>query len=84
MKIRSVELAPSVPPTGNINPASRGFAHRQASLLYLKNYSPYSLYKEESITLRETQTGTYEVIAGNDAVILERACRKGQVIDFWI
>jgi hypothetical protein len=84
MEIRSIKLAPIVPQSGNIVRASRVIAHRQSPPLMPKAYNPYAASWEESITCRETTTGTYEAISGNDSVILEQSNRKGQIVDIWL
>jgi hypothetical protein len=79
-----MELKPIIVQTGPINRVAREVIRQQPLLPSPKAFNPYALYREESITCRETAAGTYECISVHEPGIHEQAGYKGQLIDLWI
>jgi len=79
-----MELAPISHQTSPINRVGREVIWQQRSLPKLTILHPYTSYREESITCRETTTGTFECISGNDQGSYGRSGYKGQMIDIWV
>jgi hypothetical protein len=86
MKIGTTDVVPVVAQTNPAGRVAQEAARQQSRVSRQKPHTPYSVHQEESITCRETSTGTYEaILTGNDLAIHGKAeDRKGQIIDLWI
>ena len=84
LKIGITDIAPIIPQAGHVQRVTQEDSRRQPSSVRLQPYRSYAPPREESITCRETTTGTYEAVLGADPVLREQSSRKGQIIDLWI
>ncbi|MDD5171224.1 MAG: hypothetical protein PHN75_20575 [Syntrophales bacterium] len=84
MKIGRTEITPVVSQTGYVGRADRELARQQGGLRAKSSYASYPSDREESITCRETSSGTYEAILKGDSLVQESLGYKGRIIDFWI
>jgi hypothetical protein len=84
LRIGATDITPVIPQAGRVEQAVREATRRPSVPLRPQPFSLYASRREESITCRETATGAYEAILGNDPVLQEPSSRKGQIVDLWI